>query len=393
MPNRNSIVAIPHPNHPHLFLHGRRRDSGKFSCPGGGANVGEHPDETAHRELFEETGMKAKKLMKLRSDRVHDDKGVRDLTLYHAEPDHYNPTNEHDPDQEFSDDWQWLDPTTHPEMHIPSHKNILVHHLLERMHKSEDLLTTKKYHIFKGPNRLTDKPMSIQDIHKIHGPVKSLESKGFLIRAHEPKLKKDDEFEEKLKGIRHIVKTTKPKKMRIPLSDIHQDSAGVSNAHKTFHWTPDFKVSNKPVDVGVHVQNGKYHLLNGYHRALAAQKRGETHIMANVIPTKGRFGHPTTKGYEDQFFHEPAAWSEMSSPKKPGKLDKSSDELVAEHAKGVWNSLDKAESGQSKLKTFIDQARKRKMVEKTPEDARPYERPKGHFGGKESKLEHNQKEE
>lgn len=107
----------------------------------------------------------------------------------------------------------------------------------------------------------------------------------------------------------------KPRYANVKISDLHQDPLGVSNAKKTFHFTPDFKPSNKPVAVGVHVDTGKTYLLDGYHRTLAAQKRGDTHIKARLVPTKGKLGHPKLKGYEDQFFHERAKWSDMKIKK------------------------------------------------------------------------------
>lgn len=99
----------------------------------------------------------------------------------------------------------------------------------------------------------------------------------------------------------------KPHRQKIAIADLQQDESGVANAHKTFLFNKNFKVSDKPVDVGQHVTTGKLHLLNGYHRVLAAQKRGETHIEANVVPTKGKYNDRCP----DIFDHVPAKWSEM----------------------------------------------------------------------------------
>jgi len=141
---------------------------------------------------------------------------------------------------------------------------------------------------------------------------------------------------EKLAASEHDLDKAKKKVYRKPatvqISDLHQDPGGVANAHKTFYWTPDFKVSDKPVAVGVHVKDGKMYLLNGYHRVLAAQKRGDTHVQAELVPTKGKLGHPSLKGYEDQFFHEPATWEEM-------KVKKSEPDYVGEPIVGRYKDF------------------------------------------------------
>lgn len=153
---------------------------------------------------------------------------------------------------------------------------------------------------------------------------------------HHSVLKSEDNaFDAKMKRIDFIRKTTKPKKMKISLEHLHQDPLGVSNAHKTFHFEPNFQVSSKPVKVGVHTKTGKMYLLDGYHRALAAQKRGDTHIVAHVIPTKGvlgakhpKYNKPGYEAYKDQFFHEPATWDEVQQPKQTNKIAKNSRRLL-----------------------------------------------------------------
>ena len=52
------------------ILMGRRRDSDKWTLPGGHAEEGETAEETGIRELEEETGIKAKKLESLGSEEV-----------------------------------------------------------------------------------------------------------------------------------------------------------------------------------------------------------------------------------------------------------------------------------------------------------------------------------
>jgi hypothetical protein len=193
------------------------------------------------------------------------------------------------------------------------------HGIYNSAHESEDMRkVVGMYH-----------SMPIEKEHPFHPKDAEMATDQAFEQHHSVQKNEDEEFEAKLKRIDHIRKTTKPKKMKLAIEHIHQDPHGVANAHKTFHFTPDFKVSAKPVKVGVHIKTGKLYLLDGYHRAMAAQKRGETHINAEVIPTKGVLGakHPKYKSpqyktYHDQFFHEVASWDEMQEPVKRTKLQK-----------------------------------------------------------------------
>lgn len=45
------------------------------------------------------------------------------------------------------------------------------------------------YHIHQGPHRITDKPMSVEQINKRHGGVQKLENAGFRLIRHEEKPK------------------------------------------------------------------------------------------------------------------------------------------------------------------------------------------------------------
>ena len=131
-----SVVALRHPQFQNLFLHGLRSDNQKWTLPGGHANPGETPKETASRELKEETGLEGIQLEDARndqlgkeSDRVH----VHLFTGVCPEGKKLNATS--DPDSEFVT-YKFLDPSNHNNMHIDSDRNILLHHLGSMIHKT-----------------------------------------------------------------------------------------------------------------------------------------------------------------------------------------------------------------------------------------------------------------
>ena len=131
-----SVVALRHPQFQNLFLHGLRSDNQKWTLPGGHANPGETPKETASRELKEETGLEGIQLEDARndqlgkeSDRVH----VHLFTGVCPEGKKLNATS--DPDSEFVT-YKFLDPSNHDNMHIDSDRNILLHHLGSMIHKT-----------------------------------------------------------------------------------------------------------------------------------------------------------------------------------------------------------------------------------------------------------------
>lgn len=43
------------------------------------------------------------------------------------------------------------------------------------------------YHLHIDGHQITDKPMSLKDIHQVHGPVPKLEASGVRIVKHQPK--------------------------------------------------------------------------------------------------------------------------------------------------------------------------------------------------------------
>jgi hypothetical protein len=109
----------------------------------------------------------------------------------------------------------------------------------------------------------------------------------------------------------------KPKLQKIPIKDLELDQAGKDRATRTFEETPDFKPSKEPIGVGQHIETGKLHLLNGYHRVHNALKNGETHIEAHVKPSQGKYAD---SAWGKIYQHKSAPWS---SVKKSESLNKS----------------------------------------------------------------------
>lgn len=93
------------------LLMGRRRDDEKWCCPGGHIEEGESPHAAAHRELGEETGLKADWMRHLDSKAVKD--GTIHVHAFHADVAG-EPSNEADPDAEFSE-FRWVDPKAMPQ--------------------------------------------------------------------------------------------------------------------------------------------------------------------------------------------------------------------------------------------------------------------------------------
>ena len=212
--------------------------------------------------------------------------------------------------------------------HLAAHKQ---RDLMEQLgHKMSEEDFAREYNTVMGDALIRSITGKFSDPHEMgfypHSKKVPLEHTLGILDQHAKKLglrHQDDSFaRQKAEGLgksenmKKADPNPRPKKMKVAIKDLHQDEPGVANAHKTFHFEPNFKVSDKPVDVGMHVKTGKLHLLNGYHRVLAAQKRGDTHVEAHVIPTKGSYGHPKVKGYEHTFFHKPASWSEIKKIKK-----------------------------------------------------------------------------
>lgn len=63
----------------------------------------------------------------------------------------------------------------------------------EHIKKMDEEAHSFKYHIHDGSYRITSKPLSIEEIHKLYGGPMKLESAGFRLIRHEPKVKQDTE--------------------------------------------------------------------------------------------------------------------------------------------------------------------------------------------------------
>ena len=114
-------------------LVGRRRDTGKFTVPGGHLNEGEDPKVGAARELEEESGIKVdyKKMKKVR-ERTIEKKGIH-LYAYRIElPEDTKTTVGDDPDAEVKR-WQWVSlpfsDAMLDDMCIPREDNIFLDYL------------------------------------------------------------------------------------------------------------------------------------------------------------------------------------------------------------------------------------------------------------------------
>ena len=92
------------------ILMGKRRDSGKWTIPGGHLEEGETPHEGAARELWEEAGLWGRELKPIISYEVIGRNGepvhVHGFSLHTNE--HLNAHSFMDPDKEVGK-WEWID--------------------------------------------------------------------------------------------------------------------------------------------------------------------------------------------------------------------------------------------------------------------------------------------
>lgn len=96
------------------FLMGKRRDTGRYTLPGGMVEPRESRHQAGVRELLEETGIATKRLKFLGTRLVENSlRKPVEVTLYELNvADDADPTSKNDPDKEVSD-WLWL-PTKAP---------------------------------------------------------------------------------------------------------------------------------------------------------------------------------------------------------------------------------------------------------------------------------------
>lgn len=90
------------------LLLGKRKDSGRYTLPGGGMDRAETPEMCAFRELYEETGIKAHKLDHIETKKVVTPSG-KPLIVHAYSLIYDGPTSvKHDPDKEVGK-WNWID--------------------------------------------------------------------------------------------------------------------------------------------------------------------------------------------------------------------------------------------------------------------------------------------
>jgi GNAT superfamily N-acetyltransferase len=110
-----------------------------------------------------------------------------------------------------------------------------------------------------------------------------------------------------------LLKADMNKPTKVAIKDLVRDTFGDAGAHQTFVFNKNPKISSNPVSVAHNVKTGKLHLVDGYHRVLAAEKRGETHISANVHKDAGKM-EVSKEGY-GTYRQKPLKKADMNTKK------------------------------------------------------------------------------
>lgn len=91
------------------LLMGKRRDTGRWTLPGGGVNMGETPYDGACRELEEEAGIPPQALYPIGSKQIQSRYGdTIQIFSYKLETYDHPTFTENDPDKEVAQ-WHWID--------------------------------------------------------------------------------------------------------------------------------------------------------------------------------------------------------------------------------------------------------------------------------------------
>src|SRR5665213_2429015 len=111
--------------------------------------------------------------------------------------------------------------------------------------------------------------------------------------------------------------TSEKRPQKVAIADLHQDNIGKDKAEYNLENEPQHKSkqTGKPVQVGLNVNTGKLHLLDGYHRVAAATKAGDAHVDAEVQPSKCDY-HKPPSNWDEIYQHKPAKWKDVKKPQK-----------------------------------------------------------------------------
>ena len=133
------------------ILMGVRRDSKKWTLPGGGVDPKEDRAEGAIRELFEEAGIKTdkSKLTHLRTQTVSGNAGVKiTVAAYKYEWDGQTATSKNDPDEEVAK-WEWIETKGGLPEHVRNNLNSPKNVVLQAMGLIHDETKQEKPHKYK----------------------------------------------------------------------------------------------------------------------------------------------------------------------------------------------------------------------------------------------------
>jgi len=115
----------------HKILMGKRRDSNKWTLPGGHLEKDEKKENAARRELKEEANLDIKNLKHLGSKKIISQKGKKIVIhSFKTKHDGSNPSAKNDPDKEVKK-WHWIDVKKFPK------------HIIENLHSKRNVTLQK----------------------------------------------------------------------------------------------------------------------------------------------------------------------------------------------------------------------------------------------------------